>query len=376
MKTMEPRQPRPLLVRAAGVLLINILVLLVLLIPIELIFGNWIRPIGLTDLKRFSIPVDVSFDFDVSNLYTGSPRNPIKSSRDQWGLRGDYGTLADVNILTIGGSTTDQRYLDDQATWQAAAERELERLGRPLKIANAGVDGQSSVGHLFDFQYWFPLLTDLRPQVMLYYTGANDVLRHATRDRYDARVDASTWRFKSATFQLYRTFRDNMRARDVRVWHGRMHPTTEDDFTDKGMLTDDERRDIASQMTSIFLTNIEQLTRHTLEAGAVPIYVTQTAFAWNADQEPPRGLKETVHIYGTEMNYADVAFLHQSANRGLMDYCARERLTCLDLASDVRFGVEDYYDYLHNTPAGAEKIGRYLATRIAALDPGIFGRGY
>lgn len=353
--------------RAIKVVLVNLLVVIGLLVPVELIFGNWIRPIGITDLKRFSIPINAQFEFDVSELYTPTGRNPILSSRDQWGLRGNYGTLADVDVLTIGGSTTDQRYIDDEETWQTVAQRQLAQGSRPLRLANAGVDGQSSVGHIFDFQYWFPLLTGLKPKAMLFYTGANDVLRHATRDQYDARVDANQWRFKSATFQMYRTLRDNMRAREVRVWHGRMHKTTADDFTGDGLLSDSERREIADRLTGLFLANLETLRQRTEAVGARPIFMTQTAFAWNADRQPPRGLKETVAIYGATVNYADVAYLHQAANRGLLDYCERRQLTCFDLANDVQFSEADYYDYLHNTPAGTAKIGHYVADRLAGL---------
>ena len=92
--------------------------------------------------------------------------------------------------------------------------------------------------------------------------------------------------------------------------------------------------------------------------------MTQTAFAWNADRRPPRGLKATVRVHGRTMNYADVAMLHQSLNLALMDYCRQHHVTCFDLANDLTFDVGDYYDFVHNTPRGAEKIGHYLARRL------------
>ncbi len=56
-----PTPQRPLLVRALNIVLINVGVLLLMLIPVELIFGNWVRPIKLSDLKRFSIPINADF---------------------------------------------------------------------------------------------------------------------------------------------------------------------------------------------------------------------------------------------------------------------------------------------------------------------------
>jgi hypothetical protein len=125
---------------------------------------------------------------------------------------------------------------------------------------------------------------------------------------------------------------------------------------------------MASELAAEVLRNIEGLRQLVLARGAIPVFMTQTARAWNADRNPPRGLRETVRIRGRVLNYADVGFLHQGLNRELLDYCARTGTTCFDLASEVSFGVDDYYDYLHNTPSGAEKIGRYLAERLRALD--------
>jgi lysophospholipase L1-like esterase len=348
----------------------NLAVLAALLIPIELIFGNWIRPMTLADLKRFSIPIGVAFETDVSAIYTGGPRNPIRYSRDQYGLRGNYQSLADIDVLTVGGSTTDQRFLDDQATWQSVAERELAQGGHPLVFANAGVDGQSTVGAAFSFQHWFPLLDGLKPSAILFYLGTNDVLRRPERVQFDASLDATSWRVRSVIYQLYRTLRGNMQARNVGVVHGRRPNLTAADFTDQGLLSAEERSALSDQITQNLLFNVERLREHVKASGAQTIIVTQTAFAWNADSAPPRGVKGVVQAHDRSMNYADVAFLHQAVNRALVDYCAKNNVICLDVANDVKFDADDYYDYLHNTPKGAEKIGRYLAERLSALDLG------
>ena len=96
--------------------------------------------------------------------------------------------------------------------------------------------------------------------------------------------------------------------------------------------------------------------------GATPVFMTQTALAWNAAaNKPVHGLKDTIPVLGATVNYADVSALHRHLNSQLIRHCAANGITCFDLASDVTFGPDDYYDYLHNTPAGAEKIGTYVA---------------
>ena len=358
-------KPSSLLGRVATLVLSNLGLVALLLIPIELVFGNWVRPFGLSDLRRFSIPSGVTYTFDPTLLYPADT-HVATYSRDEHGLRGATRSLSDIDVVTVGGSTTDQRYLDDAMTWQAVSERELAMMGQSLAFTNAGVDGQSTVGHEFNFRNWFPLLKELRPQIVLFYVGTNDVLRVQHREDYDRSVDVSTWRAKSALFQVYRALLGNLRARQTGVTHGRSIPRPEE-FTDQGLLTDSERDELADALTATFLAQVDDLRKHVEAWGAKPVFVTQTAFGWNADHNPPRGRRNELRIYGLMTNFADVAFLHQQLNRGLMAHCAVRRIVCFDLAADVTFVDVDYYDPLHNSPAGAEKIGRYLAQRLSRL---------
>ena len=366
--------------RVAQVLAVNIAMLLVLLVPVELVFGNWVRPLALKDLKRFSIPIGLMYSFDPSALYPSGEAHTATYTRDGWGLRGSARSLEAIDVMTVGGSTTDQRYLDDALTWQAVAEQESRAGGRALVFANAGVDGQSTVGHAFSLRYWFPLLPGLRPAVVLFYVGINDVLMGEDRDAYDRSVDATAWRNKSVVFQLYKVVRGNLRARDVGVMHGHHRPDP-DAFTTVGRLNDAERADIAGEVTAQFLTRVDGLRRDTVAMGAAPVFVTQTAYGWNADRQPPRGMTGDVQTHGRTVNYADVAAVHQHLNRALLAHCADQHVACFDLAAEVVFDAADYYDPLHNTPSGAAKIGRYLAQQLAhqaLLRPttrGVYSRG-
>jgi lysophospholipase L1-like esterase len=348
------------------VLAVNVAVLIALLAVVELVLGNWVRPMTLRDLRRFSIPIDVTYTFDPSALYPTDGVTTASYSRDAWGLRGSGHALSDIDVVTLGGSTTDQRYLDDSKTWQAVAEREMRATAWPLLFTNAGVDGQSTVGHAFNFRYWFPLLDGLRPRIVLFYVGINDVLRGDDREAFDRSVDATAWRAKSVLFQFYKVVRGNLRAREVGVTHGRSRRDPSE-FTMQGELDPGVRETLARDITHSFVTRAGGLREDVERWGALPVFVTQTAHGWNADHAPPRGLKDRVRTHGHVVNFADVAYLHQHLNRGLMAYCAEAGVACFDLAAEVAFDADDYYDPLHNTPAGAEKIGRYLAERLSTL---------
>lgn len=348
---------------------VNAAILLGLLLVVELVFGNWIRPLGVADLKRFSIPIGVEYSYDVAPLYATAGGSPIRYTRDAWGLRGSRRTPADIDVLTVGGSTTDQKFLDDKQTWQAAIERELHDRGLPMTVANAGVDGQSTTGHLFDFQYWFPLLPGLEPKLILFYVGINDVMKTGGRGAYDGSLDASNWRVKSAVWQLVRLVRGTLSARNAQVVHGRKQQYTDADFSDVGMLDAATRDALSRDINAAFLADIDKLRDRSRALGATPVFMTQNAYGWNGGAGPARGIKQSkpVTVHGRAMNYADVSYLHQRLNAGLMEHCRTHGIICFDVANDVRLEADDYYDWLHTTPGGADKIGRYVAQQIAAL---------
>jgi hypothetical protein len=39
----------------------------------------------------------------------------------------------------------------------------------------------------------------------------------------------------------------------------------------------------------------------------------------------------------------------------------------IDVANDLSFEPGDFYDLVHNTPAGARKLGEFLAPRLTAV---------
>ena len=68
----------------------------------------------------------------------------------------------------------------------------------------------------------------------------------------------------------------------------------------------------------------------------------------------------------TTINDADVAYLHQAADRALLSCCHERRVMYFEVAADIEFQQDD--DDLHNSPAVVENIGRDLAARLAEVD--------
>ncbi|MEX2450971.1 MAG: hypothetical protein WD407_08970, partial [Rhodospirillales bacterium] len=76
---------------------------------LEAIFGNWIFG---PQYGFLNIPRNTTRHFDVSAVYGGGR---TQYTREKHGLRGDFRNPADIDMLVIGGSTTNELYIDDAA---------------------------------------------------------------------------------------------------------------------------------------------------------------------------------------------------------------------------------------------------------------------
>ena len=65
-------------------------------------------------------------------------------------MRSNCKNTKDVKILTVGGSTTDQRYINLDSTFQSILESKINQyIDKNICIANAGVDGHTTFGHIY-----------------------------------------------------------------------------------------------------------------------------------------------------------------------------------------------------------------------------------
>ena len=94
-------------------------------------------------------------------------------SRDKDGFRANKYELENIEILIIGGSTTEEREVDDNKIWTKIFEKNLNT---NLKVLNAGIGGQTSYGHKLMFNLWFNKFENLSPKYIIVYLGINDAL--------------------------------------------------------------------------------------------------------------------------------------------------------------------------------------------------------
>jgi hypothetical protein len=115
---------------------------------LQLLFGDWLY--NNPWFNKHVVISNKSFLTKLNNLYE-SDSDYINYSRDKYGLRGKYNSIDNINIITIGGNKTDQRYITDSLTFQRVHQKEFLNSGWNISIANASIDAQSTFGHLNNF---------------------------------------------------------------------------------------------------------------------------------------------------------------------------------------------------------------------------------
>lgn len=354
--------------------LINLAFIVAILVAAEALFGAWFSG----NFARVLFPVDgVTVLHDVRPLYEGGSANAAYR-RDRFGLRGRYDRPSNIDILTVGGSTTDQFYLDEGETYQDRLAERFAASGRTVSVVNAGADGQTTVGHLRAMDEWFPLIPNFRPRFILAYIGLNDseldaVDRTAFErgDRIGSAGIVPYIKRRSAIYLLYTTIWGVKIAREARLGHGQARVVGQDASgaslwreVDPASVPafGDERQ---AQRLPEYAERVTELVRRIRGFGAEAILVTQSRADYRVRDGKVFGRLQGDGTINTG-SYARMA----AFNRATLDVCRAAKAVCIDLGTELWFDDLDYYDTVHATPRGAAKIGAYLHDRLKGLFAG------
>ena len=356
--------PRLKILRIVKVLSVNIILVALGILFLEIIFGSWFNP---NTLYRLNLTRD-SFLYDASDLYPTSEMVVYK--RDKYGLRGEYDSLSSIDILTLGGSTTDQRYITEGETWQDILSKNFRSEGKSVYVVNAGVDGQSTYGHIKDFEWWFPNIPELKVKYFLFYVGLND---YYTSIEYDSalKVDDLTLerspfkasiKEKSALYYLYRTLRGIYRANIVyQLGHYYVDPKGYK-WTDMPRLQD--HKTLMEKPLLAYEKRLRILGEKVRSYNAIPIFVTSLSRRYKKDESRTIGVENTRQFLDKEINGVDSYYMMRLINLKTLEVCSQLDGICIDLGSELQFEDEDFYDFYHTTPKGSEKIGNYLYQKL------------
>ena len=286
------------------------------------------------------------------------PFNKISYEKDEYGLRGRKKDVSKIDILVFGGSTTDERYLNLEDTWAEKLELFLNKdLGTEIDIVNAGIDGQSSFGHIWNFENWINKIESINPKFIFFYIGINESENSGYWDLNSKDLDLKKkikLFIKNNNGFIYQLYQGYQKLKivlkiDINPGHG---TRTKDNSNYKLEKHNGEYEN--KKFSEILKNNIKSLHQHTTELGAIPIFITQRTLMWFKNDKGELFNLEDGNSYQVEYFKKNV----------ILEYCKNNNLFCIDVFEKFDMQSEDTYDLVHLTPSGANKIATIISKEI------------
>lgn len=272
-----------------------------------------------------------------------------------------------LTMLTIGGSTTECLFLSDGKTWTDAMARRLQQSFPGIWVNNAGLDGQSTYGHLILLR---DFVDDLHPRVAVFLIGANDIGLDAsnpydeslTPRRSAVRSVASFLTDHSELAGLAQNLVRVARARDAGFGHGQV------DVTTIRHLEHNDAETAAtigkfSEALPAYASRVAALIEESRRHGIEPVFVTQP---WlNGDAiDPATGVDlSTLQVHGAANGrlWWQVQELYNDVTRR----AGRDRgVLVIDAARELPKDSRLFYDFMHFTNEGAARLGVIVASHL------------
>jgi len=334
-----------------------------IIIVIELIFGNWIFKDPWFRTKQLNLVRNL--EVSQEEIVSGE-RVIFKYTRNKYGLRDDCGDPSSIEILTIGGSTTDQRYVSDGDTYQDVLQNKLSsEIGREVCVSNAGVDGHSTFGHLASFKLWFPLIEDLRPKFVIFYVGINDAgFRRQPNLGYDTnrRPNESYTHYKlrenSILYDSLKVARTLITAKISNPIYAR-HGEQKSRVMYGAKKRSQGVEALVKDNTIGFGERMSSLVKEVKKLGATPICVSQPHLMTREINGKKIGVVNAFEYEKKFYNGLDYDYAIRSLNNQMKNICTKENGYFIDL-TNRNYEVDDFYDLVHTTPQGSKRLGDLL----------------
>ena len=283
-----------------------------------------------------------------------------------------------LTVLAIGGSTTEDFYLDDEDTWPLRLASELSPYFRDLWVNNAGISGHSTLGHTVLVRDY---VSALGPKVALFLVGVNDMGRTEEPEAVDGSYNFlynttnpgwSEWvntKVRSSELvnvvitlkrlwwatRLGVVYRPNYNLREVQH--------REVSGVEITRLLDTVRKELIPS----YVRRLRVLIENCVRAGIKPIFITHPAL-YGEGVDPVTGVHldtiVTGEINGQLSNGRVSAEVLGEYNRALVEIAAQYNVSVLDLADQLPSRSDLYLDLTHFNDAGSAKVAQIVASGL------------
>jgi lysophospholipase L1-like esterase len=300
----------------------------------------------------------------------------IINTRNSLGFRGpelpDTGGAGLLKIITIGGSTTECHFLNDNKTWPYLLGAKLSDSLKGCWLNNAGLDGHSTFGHIVLLN---GVVKQLKPSVVIFLTGINDVENSGPtfHDRLNTRGAVADW--KHYIFENSEVL--NLALNLVRGWRAQKFNNTTNanivlDSLERRPLPDavvQSRMALQRPYLDAYRSRLLQLVDTCLAWHIIPVLMTQPNL-FGVGKDPVT--RADLEMYPTDSKDHDINGkmiweMLERYNDEVRWVCDEKGAVLIDLARMVPKNSLYYYDMSHFTNEGAMLVAKAVAGQLTPV---------
>ncbi len=272
-----------------------------------------------------------------------------------------------LSIIAVGGSTTECILLSDTNDWPSVLERLLEKRYPRVWVNNAGLDGHSTFGHQILIDDY---IARLHPRVVLFLVGCNEIGNDRIRYWDTLQLNNTYAGFKNFIGKhsaVVSTVVTVLRKSGLwnKDWSHRRIVLQEQRYSQ--INHDDAVRTLQDQKRycDLYAQRLEGLIDTCRKDGIDPVFITQPAL-YGEGIDPRSGVDLARIAAGPGNNGALSWKILEMYNDVTRRVCSSKGVYLIDLALTMIKDSRYYYDYMHYTAEGSEKVAQIVAS---ALEP-------
>jgi lysophospholipase L1-like esterase len=327
-------------------------------------------------VKGFKIILPVNKEITFFNNTIPKLDATIVHNKNSLGFRGaepKHEFSKYLTIITIGGSTTECYYLSDGKTWPDRLGNKLKKDFHYLWINNAGLDGHTTFGHFFLMNEY---LVKMKPKIVLLLVGQNDI-GNENFSEFDVENLKTGLYFKSAKgfiksmasysevistgLNIYRSLLARQR--------GLLHNNIKLNELNKLEISDITASEIiTAHKQKKYLRDYQQRLRELIkisrENDIKLVFMTQPALYGDMVDDitgVDLGKIFTTAGFNGKISW-EILQLYNDITRSI---CKEDNVLLIDLAKEMPKSSRYYYDFLHYTNDGAEKVAEITYQELA-----------
>jgi lysophospholipase L1-like esterase len=310
----------------------------------------------------------------ISNDRLSKLPKEILHTKNNLGFRGpnpESDNSSQLSIICVGGSTTECYYLGDGQDWPNQLLKRMKPMIPDIWINNAGLDGHSTWGHLMLLnQHIF----ELKPDFILMLCGINDLGRKDISEYDTKQVHQETVHVNSIRDWIIEHSQILSTIRAVRmslnaIKHGVYHT----DLNLKEceiMVLEEQKIDSAIQshlpMIHSYGRRLETIIQECKKHNIRLILMTQPML-WGDIIDPGTGISLNTIKLNKNMNSKMRWVLMNEYNKKMIEVGHNNNVPVIDLANKLEKNIGYFYDEIHFTPQGSEKISEIIIPHIMQI---------